>query len=104
MPGALDLTLDARIILHSLLRLDPKRRPSALRLLHTSWMQPGAVQFFRRLAPPPPHRRFDDGKADQLVPAVNLEQLSHVHTSHNQPLSVAQSTTQPQQSAVQASA
>lgn len=51
IPIVLDCSLDVRIIIHSLLRLAPRTRPSALDLLRTAWFQPGHVQRMRKLAP-----------------------------------------------------
>ena len=80
IPSRLDLSLDVRIIIHSLLRMDPSKRlattihtqygsPSAMRLLRTNWAQLGAVKKMKELAPPPLGRIVV--VADAVVPVIN---------------------------------
>lgn len=95
LPSTLDLSLDVRIIIHSLLRLEPIKRPSAIRLLRTNWAQPGAVKKMKDLAPPMPMRRYCEPD-DHVVPVVNVpaaptqsstpqiqERLQNNRTVHN---------------------
>jgi hypothetical protein len=68
VPMTLDCTMDARIIMHSLLRIDPKARPSAMSLLRSPWMQSNAVERIRRLGQTA--NKTKDDKTDQLVPCM----------------------------------
>ena len=47
------VSLDARILMYNLLRVNPLKRPSAIRILRTAWMQPGAVKKMLELQPQP---------------------------------------------------
>lgn len=68
LPLALDCTLDARAIIHNLINLRPESRPCALTLLRSSWMQLGAIQKIKRLAPLSASDHLLDLENDHIVP------------------------------------
>jgi len=68
MPRGIQIQLDARIMLNRLLDLNPRHRPSAIRLLRTNYLQEGAVEKMLRLMPREAYQMRKKEEENQTVP------------------------------------
>lgn len=80
IPNGVKVQLDAKIMLYQLMNVNPLRRPSAIRLLRTNYLQEGAVEKMKRLEPPAPYQMRKPQEESQVVPQklpVQKPQLHH---------------------------